>query len=289
MRKDSVILTLPSFDGLLPEVPGLIQLLRDPAILLDGVDSGLGLIQKLLAGKAATKLPLIGDQLRAGSGFIADFRAGFIADLTAKLRGAGDTLLGTMQQGMFDLFAADTDGANGLALGILKDYNGDGVVTKDDVVLSFRKLDGTITDVPQDQDAVQFNLHLGQSITLGTNLDIQWGLPGLDLDVNGSPSITAGWDLYFGFGVSVTDFFFLDSAPPSAFTGSGATLAAGAPVTHELTLGFNAVLTSGSTPFTATGRLFFLQLDAKDKLVDPDGAGTMPASYSHVGGADTKK
>lgn len=283
VRKDSVILTLPSFDGLIPEVPGLIQLLRDPAILLDGVDSGLGLISRLLSGKTATKLPLIGDQLRAGAGFIEEFRAGFIADLTTKLRGAGDTLLATMQQGMFDLFAADTDGAVGLALGILKDYNGDGSVTKDDVVLTFRKVDGTIwvdgTDTPQSQDAVQFNLHLGQSITLGTDLSIDWGLPGLDLDINGSPEITAGWDLFLGFGVSVTDFFYLDAAPPEDFTGSGATLAAGTPVTHELTLGFTAVLTpeTASTPFTATGRLFFLQLDATDKLVGGE--------YSSLSGA----
>ena len=103
-RKQAVQLDLPDFSDLLPELPGLIQLLRDPAILLDGVDSGLGLISKLMTGKAATKLPLIGDQLRTGSGFIEEFRAGFLAELTAKLRGAGDTLLATMQTGMFDLF-----------------------------------------------------------------------------------------------------------------------------------------------------------------------------------------
>ncbi len=290
VRKDSVQLTLPSFDGLLPEIPGLIQLLRDPAILLDGVDSGLGLISRLLSGKTATKLPLIGDQLRAGSGFIEEFRSGFIADLTAKLRGAGDTMLATLQQGMFDLFAKDTEGAVGLALGILKDYNGVGGVTVDDIVLTFRKLDGTIwvegTDAPQLQDAVQFNLHLGQGITFGTNLDIDWGLPGLDLDITGSPSITAGWELFLGFGVSVTDFFYLDGAPPANFTGAGATLAAGTSVAHELRLGFDAVLTSDpNTPFVATGRLFFLQLDAADKLVDPDGAGPLPEKYSSVGGA----
>ena len=63
-----------------------------------------------------------------------------------------------------------------------------------------------------------FNLHLGQGIEFGTDLDIDFGLPGLELDINGSPKITAGWDLYFGFGVSVTDFFFLDAAPPEEFT-----------------------------------------------------------------------
>jgi hypothetical protein len=282
IRKSALDLTLPDMSDLLPEVPGIIQLLRDPAILLDGVDSGLGLIQRLLSGKAATQLPLIGDQLRAGSGFIQEFRAGFIADLTNKLRGAGDTLLDTLQQGMFDLFAADGDGALGLALGILKDYNGDGSITKDDIVLTFRKVDGSIwvegTDSPAAQDAVQFNLHLGQGIEFGTDLDIDWGLPGLDLEINGSPQITAGWDLFLGFGVSVSDFFYLDAAPPEAFTGSGLTLTAGDAVEHELRLGFNAVLTSNpNSPFTATGRLFFLQLDAVDQEVDDE--------FSHVSGA----
>lgn len=282
VRKNAIQLTLPDMSDLLPEVPGLIQLLRDPSILLGGLDGGLGAIQRLLAGKTATKLPLIGDQLRSGSGFIEEFRAGFLGDLTEKLRGAGDRLLDTMQVGMFDLFAADTDGALGLALGILQDYNSDGVVTKDDVVLSFRKADGSIwrdgTDSPQSQEAVQFNLHLGQSITFGTDLDIDWGLPGLELDINGSPQITAGWDLFLGFGVSVNDFFYLDAAPPEEFTGSGATLTAGAAVEHELRLGFEAVLTSDpANPFTATGRLFFLQLDAVDQEVDGE--------FSHVSGA----
>ncbi|MGH2550099.1 MAG: hypothetical protein ACRDHN_11940, partial [Thermomicrobiales bacterium] len=41
VRKTAAQLTLPDMSDLLPELPGLIQLLRDPAILLDGVDSGL--------------------------------------------------------------------------------------------------------------------------------------------------------------------------------------------------------------------------------------------------------
>ena len=281
VRKEAIELTLPDFTELLPEIPGLIQLLRDPAILLDGVDSGLGLVQKLINGKAATKLPLIGDQLRSGAGFIAEFRAGFLADLTKKLRGAGDTLLETLQVGMFDLFGASGDGANGLALGLLLDYNGDGITNKNDVVLTFRNEDGSIWhegDDPRDQEAVMFNLHLGQSITFGTDLNLDWGMPGLDLDINGSPELTAGWDFYFGFGVSINDYFFLDAAPPEGFTGAGVTLALGAPAAHELELKIEAVLTpDGATPFTATGRLFFLQLDATDMEVDGE--------YSRVGGS----
>ena len=282
VRKDAIELTLPDFAELLPEIPGLIQLLRDPAILLDGVDSGLGLVQKLINGKAATKLPLIGDQLRSGAGFIAEFRAGFLADLTKKLRGAGDTLLETLQVGMFDLFGDSGDGANGLALGLLLDYNGDGITNKDDVVLTFRNEDGSIWhegDDPHDQEAVMFNLHLGQSITFGTDLELDWGMPGLDLDINGSPELTASWDFYFGFGVSINDYFFLDAAPPVEFTGSGATLDVGVPADHELELKLEAVLTpDGATPFSATGRLFFLQLDATDMKNDDD-------EYSHVSGS----
>lgn len=289
VRKTAATLTLPDMTELLPEIPGLIQLLRNPAIVLDGVDSALGAIQRLLSGKSATKLPLLGDQLRKGAGFIDEFRAGFLADLTDKLRGAGDSLLASIQLGMFDLFGPasddpeDPNGAKGAALGLLQDYNGDGSVTKDDVVLTFRKVDGSIwvegDDTPQSQDAIQFNLHLGQSITFGTDLEIDWGLPGLDLDINGSPSITAGWDLYLGFGVSVTDFFYLDSAPPVEFiVDTDGAITAGETAEHALALGFEAVLTSDETkPFKATGRLFFLQLDAADQKVDDE--------YSHVSGA----
>ena len=271
---NAVNLTLPSFDGLIPEIPGLLQLLRDPAILLDGVDSGLALVQKTLDSKVSTKLPIIGDQLAAGARFIEDFRGGFLSELTDKLRGAGDNLLGTLQEAMFGFFDGD--------LGLLLDYNGDSTVTKDDIVLTFRHEDGTIWNDGEDprlQDAVQFNFHLGQSITLGTDLSVDFGVPGLALDIQGSPEITAGWDLFLGFGVSVTDYFYLDVAPPEAFSVAGdGVITSGPAAAHELSLGFNAVLTSDpANPFHAKGTLFFLQLDADDKLVNNE--------FSHLSGS----
>ena len=269
----SVDLTIPDFAELIPRAPGIIELIRDPSIFLNGIDSGLSLIQKALDSKLSQKIPLIGDQLASGSHMIEDFRNGFLADLTKQLKGAGDDLLANIQLGMFNFFDGD--------LGILQDYNGDGSVTVDDVVLTFRNVDGTIwkeSGDPADQDAIQFNLKLGQSFTFGTDLKIDFGVPGLQLKFeNAHPELTAGWDLFLGFGISVTDFFYLDSNPTEEFTGSGDTLAETTPAAHELSVHFDASLTQDPTaPFHAFGKLFFLQLDAYDREDDGE--------FSHVSG-----
>ena len=75
-------ITAPNIKDILPEAPGLIQLLRDPSILLDGVDGALFRIQSSLDSQTSQKLPLIGDRLAEGAQVIEDFREGFLAALT---------------------------------------------------------------------------------------------------------------------------------------------------------------------------------------------------------------
>lgn len=260
-------ITVPSLQDLLPEVPGIIQLIRDPSILLGGIDNVLYKIQQGLDSQTSAKLPLIGSRLSEGAQMIEEFREGFLAELTEKLRGAGDTLLEDLREMMFDFFGPTGD------LDILADLNGDSEVTIDDVVLNFLKADGSLwvdgTDAPKLQEAIEFNIRLGQSyIAQIPDLELDFALPGLALELSGSPSISFDWNLYLGFGVSLSDLFYVNSKP----TDDGLPKHSGNEyVDAELEADFNIRLTTNeSTPFTATGTLFFLQLQAKDKKLDAD-------------------
>src|SRR5690606_11671258 len=135
-------------------------------------------IQSSLDSQTSQKLPLIGDRLAEGAQVIEEFREGFLAALTEKLRGAGDRLLDELRQTMFDCF-------NG-TIGLLADYDGQAGLTIDDIVLTFRKADGSLwvegVDAPSLQDAVQFGMHLGQSYTADIpDLQLDFSLPGLAL------------------------------------------------------------------------------------------------------------
>lgn len=272
---------LPSLDGLLPETPGIIQLLRDPSILLGGVDNVLYKIQQGLDSKTSQKLPLVGSRLSEGAQMIENFREGFLAELTEKLRGAGDSLLADLQETMFDFFGP------GGSLNILLDLNGDDEVTLDDVVLTFRKSDGSLwvdgTDAPKLQDSIEFNIHLGQSYTAAIpDLRLDFALPGLELNVSGSPSITFDWNMYLGFGVSLTDLFYVNTKPT---TDGLPKTADNEYVDSELEAGFKVKLTTDEdTPFTATGTLFFLQLQATDAKLNATNGTDGTTNYSLFSG-----
>ncbi|MFM7290083.1 MAG: hypothetical protein ACKO6B_02490, partial [Planctomycetia bacterium] len=246
----------------------LIRMIRDPSIIVDGIDYALKGIQSSLDVLAAVPLPLIGDQLAKGSQFIKDFRADVIKKIQDFVDTAVDTYGGmenALRMTLFDVFTEDTnrdgiikpltldryllgatDGDNPF-LNYLQDYNGDGFISADDIVVEFLAmgktptingerlgytLAGTKNDVKGDKKggqivqtgskdpltnakALQFRMHLGQNL-LSRDVDLSFdiGLPGLSLDVDGGIGLDLGWDLFFGFGVNTTDGLYLISKMP---------------------------------------------------------------------------
>jgi len=265
---DLVIVTTPDISGYIAEIANvnprslLLRIIRDPSILLDGVDTLLTTVQRGLDSQTSRSFPLIGDRLVDAAQFIEEFRAGLLAELRDKLRGAGNNGIEIVRNAMAEFF---------LDLGILRDGpDADTIPSNSDVVVVTVDADGNIVDDDDaNQDAVQFDFTLGSDL-LNFNLDLgglDFSLPGLALDIDGDAVVELGWNLKFGFGVSVTDGFYfvadrdLEAEPD-------------AEINKELTVDFRVYLrgeesttTPGTyEPFSATGKLFFLELLAIDKM-----------------------
>lgn len=150
-----------------PEKPinySLIFLLRDPTIIVNTVDTLLGTVQKGLdAFSSVLDLPIIGDKLKDATQFIADLRGNLVNSLKEALSSAVQEYGGldnALRMFLFKQLTLDTNGdkiINAIDLAanpfrnFLQDYNNDGVITADDVVVEYiagpqRALDPRIAD-----------------------------------------------------------------------------------------------------------------------------------------------
>lgn len=136
-----------------PEKPingPLIFLLRDPSIIVNTVDKVLESVQKGLdAFSSVLDLPIIGDQLKEATQFIADLRSNVVDAIKSALASAVDTYGGldnALRMFMFDMLTTDTDGNyiidaaeinSNVFLNFLRDYNDDGLITPDDIVVEY--------------------------------------------------------------------------------------------------------------------------------------------------------
>ncbi|WP_139215190.1 VCBS domain-containing protein [Oceanisphaera psychrotolerans] len=256
----------------------LIRLIRDPSVIIDGIDYALKGIQQSLDAIASLPLPLIGEQLAEGAQFIADIRGSVIAEIQNFIDSSLDTYGGmenALRMTLFEVFTSDSNndglinplsmdqwieaeidgmaiadrGGDNPFLNYLKDYNGDGVITADDIVVEYLAfgslspavaagtrlgytLAGRTSDVRGDKKggdivavdgydplaeagALQFRMNLGQSL-LSRELDLSFdiGLAGLNLDVDGGIGLDLGWDFFFGFGVNIEEGLYLVSEMP---------------------------------------------------------------------------
>ncbi|MBF0400046.1 MAG: DUF4347 domain-containing protein [Magnetococcales bacterium] len=128
----------------------LMFLLRDPTIVVNTVDKVLGTIQKGLdAFSDVLSLPIIGDQLREATQFVADLRINVVKALSDALTASVDIYGGldnALRMFLFDMLTTDTNHdfiiqateiSSNPFLNFLQDYNGDNLVTPDDIVVEY--------------------------------------------------------------------------------------------------------------------------------------------------------
>ncbi|MBF0348338.1 MAG: DUF4347 domain-containing protein, partial [Magnetococcales bacterium] len=134
----------------------LLFLLRDPTIVVNTVDKVLETIQKGLdAFSDVLSVPIIGDQLREATQFVTDLRRNVVKALSEALSAAIDTYGGldnALRMYMFDLLTTDANNdfiiqSNEVSanpfLNFLQDYNGDRLITPDDIVVEYVAGTGT--------------------------------------------------------------------------------------------------------------------------------------------------
>jgi hypothetical protein len=97
--------------------------------VLDGVDFALGSVQDVFENALVADVPLIGDTLSQLGGMIAELRNGLLGDLRARLNEPGKTVE-IMRTTLYQVF--------GERLGILRDANGDKLVTLSDISIDSR-------------------------------------------------------------------------------------------------------------------------------------------------------
>ncbi|WP_416671882.1 hypothetical protein [Egbenema bharatensis] len=260
---DPILMTFPDIRGEFALLGGnfsVLAILNDPSIILDGIDTALGVLEYTMDSNLAQSVPLIGDKLARGADFLRDIRLGVLADLREKLSGKGKAIE-IIQQTLWDVLGPNK-------LNLILDINKDGKITIDDVQVGWYDIKGNLlelwkvgSDLPTGVDAVQFDMRLGGTI-LGAGLDLplDFSLPGFSLQVDGGFSLLLDWSFDFGFGISVSDIFYLSTNKD--------------PKDNELQLNISAFLDGNtktiSSPqnaevFSAQGQLLFFKADLIDK------------------------
>jgi hypothetical protein len=200
--------------------PTVLDVIRDPSLLVAGIDTFLGGIESGLRLLDNLNIPVIGPVLGSAVDNVFSFRNGWLQSLKHDLRGAGEGAFEALKENVFDFL-----GPNGIDL-LLKD-NGissvDGLIpadSPDDVTLDFLDEDGEkMTGFGGfGADAVEFKVRLGQKL-LDTGADLSFNFdslaPAFTLGIDGGLTFKLGWSMTLGFGLSVTKGFYVvvDSAP----------------------------------------------------------------------------
>ncbi len=218
------------------------DLITNLPLLLDGLDAVLGIVQSALESEVFDRdLPIVGDKLGDAAGFIEEFREGLLADIRTTLVEVGDPITlakkaiwNVLGKPGLDILAdpTDTNDADGVRM----------LETAADIDLG----------CTSDGFALEVNLRLYRSASLvdskknPINLDI--GVPGIGLELEGGVTVEVGFDFTFGFGLSASHGFYFNTAEE-----------------NELEVFFRVTIPG----LTATGELFFLQVQAGDDPDDP--------------------
>ncbi|MFM8414927.1 MAG: DUF4347 domain-containing protein, partial [Planctomycetota bacterium] len=194
------------------DTPTLIDLLRDPALFLDGIDVYLGTIETALSTLSEIPLPIVSDALGTAARDVFGWRRGWLREMKSQMRGAGESIFEVTRDTMFEFLGPD-------GLGILLEDNGDRTVagmveaaSVDAVTLAFVDRSGEVLEGNvYGAHGVEFRMRLGQQI-LDTGLDLDFSFDALaplfELSLDGGLRFQLGWDISIGFGFNLEDGFY---------------------------------------------------------------------------------
>jgi hypothetical protein len=201
-------------------------------------------------------LPIVGDKLIDAARFLRSLREDVVAALEFAQQGGGSAVMvngadaqdgGVLTPLVVRQKVFEALGPAGL--GWLGDLTGEGLVTVDDVVMTASP-EEVYFHIVLASDLVQFQIPF----------DLDLGVPGLGLNVDGQVAARVGFQFDFGFGVSRSDGVYFDVSD-----------------SDELTVNFDV----GLTHLDASGQLLFLQLDVNDlaagnPALEPEELGLAP-------------
>ena len=208
----------------------LIDMIRDPALILDTLDTVLRRAENAMSGINKLDLPLIGTSLGGAVNGLFGFRRGWLLDMRHKLRGQGEGMLDVMRQQIFDFLGPQGAGILLVNNGLRSAEGMVGATKPTDVGLDF--LDATGKKVATGvagAEAFEITIRLGQKLfDTGVDLGFQFDAlaPMIQLGLDGGLRLQMGWDIQLGFGFSMANgpYIKLDPDAPEAQVRFDATL-----------------------------------------------------------------
>lgn len=208
----------------------LIDMIRDPALILDTLDTVLRQAENAMSGINKLDLPLIGTSLGGSVRGLFGFRRGWLLDMRQKLRGQGEAMLDVMRQQIFDSLGPQGAGILLVNNG-LRSAEGMVAATKAaDVGLDFLDAAGKkVATGVAGAEAFEITIRLGQKLfDTGIDLGFQFDAlaPMIELGLDGGLRLQMGWDIQLGFGFSMANgpYIKLDPDAPEAQVRFDATL-----------------------------------------------------------------
>ena len=208
----------------------LIDMIRDPSLILDTLDTVLRQAENAMAGINSLDLPLIGTSLGGAVNGLFGFRRGWLLDMRQKLRGQGEAMLDVMRQQIFDSLGPQGAGILLVNNG-LRSAEGMVAATKStDVGLEFLDAAGKkVAKGVAGAEAFEITIRLGQKLfDTGIDLGFQFDAlaPMIELGLDGGLRLQMGWDIQLGFGFSMANgpYIKLDPDAPEAQVRFDATL-----------------------------------------------------------------
>jgi Ca2+-binding RTX toxin-like protein len=262
-ENDPLVIITPNdiLDRFTFQPPSLLDLLLDPSLVINGLESGLDFLEDALRGQIlGIDLPLIGDALAPAADFIENFRGEFLTPLASEILAGLSQYESTahgLQDILYRVFGTGTDKISAFG----KQFGALGLLTgssRDDIKVSGAYANNNgVLEFDGDATFIQFEWTLGSSlldIDLPTGFDI--GIPGLGLELNADISFEIAWELNFGFGIDATTGFYIVTYDSDDDT-------------DTLTLDATATLKGTGGGSTIEGTLGFLKLVANDHVDEP--------------------
>ncbi len=266
---------LPNWNSFKPDLPSLFALLSDPAVLVDGLDGVLQIIQGALNGEIfGVKLPFLGDLLKDNpvANVIESFRGNFLDPLANFIRENNldfDGLTSRIKDVIASAFGSagllqkpdgtSTSSPNDVNFRLLKNTGGTGGCSDG----TARAAAATVFDACQ----AEFDFLIGKTFHFSApEIAFDLGIPILGLDAKFTPQVTISFSLAFGFGVDLSKGFYFVTDNP--FRANAPEISLNVAVTFS-----NLTCPSGALdPAQVNGRLLFLALHLTDG-VDLNGDG----------------